>query len=61
MAPKGITEYVIFPPGDLYSDEPPLETELHLRQIILLFKCLEWLWRDINDLGATLLVVRSMI
>lgn len=21
---------VIFPPGDLYSDEPPLESELHL-------------------------------
>ncbi|MEM7556960.1 MAG: Uma2 family endonuclease, partial [Cyanobacteria bacterium P01_A01_bin.84] len=27
-----ITENVIVPPGDLYSDEPPLETELHLRQ-----------------------------
>ncbi|MEA5504293.1 Uma2 family endonuclease [Halotia wernerae UHCC 0503] len=40
---------VIFPPGDLYSDEPPLETELHLRQIILLLKCLEWLWRDRKD------------
>ncbi|MBH8572438.1 Uma2 family endonuclease [Nostocaceae cyanobacterium CENA369] len=42
-------EDVIFPPGDLYSDEPPLETELHLRQIILLLKCLEWLWRDRQD------------
>lgn len=47
-----LTESVIFPPGDLYSDEPPLETELHLRQIILLFKCLEWLWRDKNDFYA---------
>ena len=46
---KDISEDVIFPPGDLYSDEPPLETELHLRQIILLLKCLEWLWRDRND------------
>ncbi len=46
------TEDVIFPKGDLYSDEPPLETELHLRQIILLFKCLEWLWRDRNDFYA---------
>ena len=50
--PQEITENVIFPPGDLYSDEPPLETELHLRQIILLFKCLEWLWRDRNDFYA---------
>ncbi|MEH2312018.1 MAG: Uma2 family endonuclease [Nostoc sp.] len=49
---KGICQDVIFPPGDLYSDEPPLETELHLRQIILLLKCLEWLWRDRNDFYA---------
>ncbi|MDM3863248.1 MAG: Uma2 family endonuclease, partial [Aphanizomenon gracile PMC644.10] len=37
---KEISQDVIFPPSDLYSDEPPVETELHLRQIILLFKCL---------------------
>ena len=49
---KDITEDVIFPPGDLYSDEPPWETELHLRQIILLLNCLEWLWRDRNDFYA---------
>ncbi|MEH2397443.1 Uma2 family endonuclease [Nostoc sp.] len=49
---KGICQDVIFPPGDLYSDEPALESELHLRQIILLFKCLEWLWRDRNDFYA---------
>ncbi|WP_138498502.1 Uma2 family endonuclease [Nostoc sp. PA-18-2419] len=48
-AQEGIRSDVIFPPGDLYSDEPPLETELHLRQIILLLTCLEWLWRDRND------------
>jgi len=42
-------ESVIFPSDNLYSDEPPLETELHLRQIILLLKCLEWLWRERND------------
>ena len=40
---------VIFPPGDLYSDEPPLESELHLRQIIILLQSLEWLWKDRND------------
>ena len=47
-----ISPEVIFPPSDLYSDEPPLETELHLRQIILLLQCLEWLWRDRNDFYA---------
>jgi Uma2 family endonuclease len=51
-SPQDIPEDVILPPGDLYSDEPPLETELHLRQIILLFKCLEWLWRDRTDFYA---------
>jgi Uma2 family endonuclease len=51
-SPQYTPEDVIFPPGDLYSDEPPLETELHLRQIILLFKCLEWLWRDRQDFYA---------
>ncbi len=40
---------VIFPPGDLYSDEPPLESDLHLRQIILLLQCLEGWWRNRND------------
>jgi Uma2 family endonuclease len=40
---------VIFPPSDLYSDEPPLESELHLEQIILLLKCLKWLWRERKD------------
>ncbi|MDF2388657.1 Uma2 family endonuclease [Nostoc ellipsosporum NOK] len=49
---QGICQDVIFPPSDLYSDEPPLETELHLRQIILLLTCLEWLWRDRNDFYA---------
>ncbi len=49
---KDITENVIFPPGDLYSDEPPLESELHLEQIMLLLKCLKWLWRDKNDFYA---------
>ncbi|QSJ15757.1 Uma2 family endonuclease [Nostoc sp. UHCC 0702] len=49
---QGICQDVIFPPSDLYSDEPPLETELHLRQIILLLTCLEWLWRDRSDFYA---------
>ncbi|BAZ04706.1 Uma2 family endonuclease [Calothrix sp. NIES-3974] len=43
---------IIFPQGDLYSDEPPVETELHLEQIMLFLKCLKWLWRDRNDFYA---------
>ncbi|NES73861.1 MAG: Uma2 family endonuclease, partial [Okeania sp. SIO2D1] len=47
-----VTPDVIFPPGELDSDEPPLENELHLRQIILLLQSLEWLWRDRTDFYA---------
>jgi Uma2 family endonuclease len=44
---------VCFPPGDLYSNEPPLETHLHLQQMLLLLKCLDWLWRNRQDYFAT--------
>ncbi|MFM7408831.1 MAG: Uma2 family endonuclease [Cuspidothrix sp.] len=47
-----ISADVIFPPSDLYSDEPPVETELHLEQIMLLIKCLKWLWKDRYDFYA---------
>lgn len=40
---------VVFPPGDLYSNEPPLESYLHLQQMILLLNCLDWLWKDRTD------------
>ncbi len=46
------TEAPIFPPGDLYSDEPPLETYLHLRQLMMLLSCLEWHWRERNGYFA---------
>jgi Uma2 family endonuclease len=49
---ESVEENVILPPSNLYSDEPPLETELHLEQIILLLKCLKWLWRDRTDFYA---------
>ena len=42
----------IFPSGEPYSTEPPLETDLHLQQMILLLNCLNWLWRDRNDYFA---------
>lgn len=51
-SPQDTPEDVIFPPSDLYSDELPLETELHLEQIMLLLKCLKWLWRDRTDFYA---------
>lgn len=43
---------IIFPPGNLLSNEPPLETYLHLQQMLLLIKCLEWWWRDRTDFFA---------
>ncbi|MBD1933422.1 MULTISPECIES: Uma2 family endonuclease [Cyanophyceae] len=49
---QDVLEDVIFPPGDLDSDEPPLESELHLRQMVLLIQCLEWWWRDRMDFYA---------
>ncbi|MEM8638930.1 MAG: Uma2 family endonuclease [Cyanobacteria bacterium P01_G01_bin.54] len=39
-------------PTNLYSDEPPMETNLHLRQMLLLISCLDWLWRDRQDYFA---------
>ncbi len=49
---QDISADVIFPPSDLYSDEPTVETELHLEQIMLLIKCLKWLWKDRYDFYA---------
>jgi len=49
---EDISEEIIFPPSDLYSDEPPVETELHLEQIMLLIKSLKWLWKERNDFYA---------
>ncbi len=45
-------EAPVFPPSDLYSDEPPLESYQHLTQLILLLTCLEWYWKDRNDFFA---------
>ena len=44
-----IQDGIIFPQGEFYSNEPPLETYLHLQQIIILLKSLEWLWQDQED------------
>ena len=42
-----------WPPGDLYSDEPPLESDLHRDQIDLLIRLLKDLWRDRQDFYAS--------
>ncbi|WP_416675750.1 Uma2 family endonuclease [Egbenema bharatensis] len=52
LTPSPSPNAIVFPPGDLYSDEPPLESSLHLQQILLLMKCLDWLWQDRNDYFA---------
>jgi Uma2 family endonuclease len=37
------------PPTNLYSDEPPLETDFHREQIDLLIRLLKYWWRDRPD------------
>lgn len=44
-----IDHEIEFPPTNLYSDEPPLETDFHRRQIDLLIRLLEYFWRDRHD------------
>jgi Uma2 family endonuclease len=42
-----------FPPRDLWSDEPPLESDLHRQQIDLLIRLLNWFWRERQDFYAS--------
>ncbi len=44
--PETLSEAIVFLPSDLWSDEPPLETYLHLQQMILLLNCLNCWWRE---------------
>ena len=52
VQPDSVHDTVVFPPSNLYSDEPPLESSLHLQQFMLLLKCLDWLWKDRDDYFA---------
>jgi Uma2 family endonuclease len=53
LTPPQETNYEIkFPQGKFYSEEPPLESYLHLQQIIILLTSLEWLWREREDYFA---------
>ncbi|MEH2089492.1 Uma2 family endonuclease [Nostoc sp.] len=44
---------VIFPLGDILSDEPPLESDLHREQIDLLIRILKLWWRERQDFYAS--------
>lgn len=44
---------VIFPPGDIWSDEPPLESDLHRDQIDLLIRLLKSWWQERQDFYAS--------
>lgn len=44
-----IQDDIIFPPGDLESNEPPLESDLHRDQIDLLIRLLRWVWQQRHD------------
>lgn len=48
-----LSESIVVPPADLWSDEPPLESDLHRLQMQLLIDCLVWLWRSRNDFYAS--------
>jgi len=50
--PIGTFEDIVLPTKEIYSNEPPLETQVHLEQMMLLIKCLLWLWRDRMDFYA---------
>jgi Uma2 family endonuclease len=51
--PKSLNEDnlddIQWPPTNLYSDEPPLETDFHREQIDLLIRLLKYWWRDRPD------------
>ncbi|MGB7414977.1 MAG: Uma2 family endonuclease [Thermosynechococcaceae cyanobacterium] len=43
------TDVIKLPPTNLYSDEPPLETDFHRDQIDLLIRLLKYWWQDRPD------------
>ncbi|CAO5045605.1 Putative restriction endonuclease domain-containing protein [Microcystis aeruginosa] len=53
MTALDIIPDVTYLPTDLWSDEPPLASDLHLQQIIILLSCLELLWRERSDYYAS--------
>lgn len=47
------SEDVIFPEGEFWSDEPPLESDRHREQIDLLIRLLKAWWQERNDFYVT--------
>lgn len=48
-ADENIADTIEFPPSNLESDEPPLETDLHRNQIDLLIRLLKYWWQNRQD------------
>jgi Uma2 family endonuclease len=44
-----VAEDIVLLPTNLYSDEPPLETDFHRNQIDLLIRLLKYWWKDRPD------------
>ena len=51
--PEDTWEDVVVPPTDLWSDEPPLESDLHSQQMQLLIDCLNLWWHERDDFYAS--------
>lgn len=50
LADNAVTDaQVQAPPSNLWSDEPPLESDFHRDQIDLLIRILRYWWRNRND------------
>jgi Uma2 family endonuclease len=47
-----ILEDIVLPTGEILSQEPQLESYLHLQQIMILLSCLESWWEERNDFFA---------
>lgn len=47
------SEDIILPQSDLWSDEPPLESDEHREEIELLLECIKWHWRERKDFYAS--------
>jgi Uma2 family endonuclease len=51
--PEDTWENIVVPPTELWSDEPPLESDLHRLQMQLLIDCINWWWHQRNDFYAS--------
>ncbi|NJL91961.1 MAG: Uma2 family endonuclease [Coleofasciculaceae cyanobacterium SM2_1_6] len=51
-SPEVNPDLINLPSGDIYSNEPPVESSIHLNQIFLLLSCLELFWHDRHDYFA---------